>query len=394
LKLKEIKKTKQSFFEVKLSEYPKSTQNGYKYAINNFEAFTNSQLHESGDQVIEDLLSLDENKQKDYTLDVLQKWVNWNSKKGTTKQTTRLYLSRLKIYLRNRGIKIVSDDIKDAFAKQLKPLKEEKYGLKLDDILKILDNARYHKKSLYLALLSSGMRINEAVQLRKEDLDFSFDRAMIKIPAKITKTKTGRTTFLSKEAYEYLKPILRKKTDEDLIWGTNEKSTTARSAEENAFRRYCEKLGFTKRYESKTRKITLHSFRAFFFTKSARIDENFAHFILGHEPYMKIYDRLDDKEKFEIYKKVEPEILVFDTSKSEAKIKELESTLRDKIKTLEENSQQMKERLDRIDREEFLAREYSKMQDQMDKVIHSDMDKYLELKLAQQKIEKELNELL
>jgi integrase len=343
VKIQEIKKTKQSFFEVKLQEYPQSTQNGYKYALNNFEEFTNSKLHESSDQVIEDLLTLDADKQKEHTLDIFQNWINWNGKKGTTKQTTRLYLSKLKIYFRHRKIKIVSDDIKDAFAKQLRPLKEEKYGLKLDEVRKILDIARHQKKSLYLALLSGAMRIGEAVQLRKQDFDFSYDRVMIKIPARITKTGRGRTTFLSKEAYEYLKPILKRKTDDDLVWGTNENLVTARSNEENAFRRYSVRLGFDKRYESQTRKITLHSFRAYFFTKAARIDENFAHFILGHEPYMETYDRLDDKDKLEIYKKIEPEILVFDTSKSEAKIRELEGELKEKIKQLEKTQNEMKD---------------------------------------------------
>ena len=87
---------------------------------------------------------------------------------------------------------------------------------------------------------------------------------------------------MSKEATSIISGKRNRLDDDDLLWGTNADYVTALSAEETAFSRYIDKLGFTERYDSGTRKITLHSFRAFFFTRAARIhDENYAHMMTG-----------------------------------------------------------------------------------------------------------------
>src|SRR3972149_1878708 len=67
-------------------------------------------------------------------------------------------------------------------------------GRRSEDIIQV---ANYWKIALYLALLSSGMRIGEAVAIRKKHLKFVYSkdkqvRTRIDIPANLTKTKTGR----------------------------------------------------------------------------------------------------------------------------------------------------------------------------------------------------------
>jgi len=47
---------------------------------------------------------------------------------------------------------------------------EEMHPLSVEEITRILGIASYRKKGLYLALLYSGMRIGEAVQVRKRDV--------------------------------------------------------------------------------------------------------------------------------------------------------------------------------------------------------------------------------
>ena len=66
------------------------------------------------------------------------------------------------------------------------------------------------------------MRIGEAVQIRKRDLDLETERITVHIPARITKLKKARDTFLSIEAKKAIMPKLEKLSDDDLIWGTNE----------------------------------------------------------------------------------------------------------------------------------------------------------------------------
>jgi len=230
-----------------------------------------------------------------------------------------------------------------------KIIKEEKYPLKQEEILKILEASKPHRKSLYLTLASSGMRIGEAVQLRKKELDFTHERVMIKIPANITKTKTGRTTFISSEAHEWLKPRLRKIGPDDLIWGTTNRFSSARSSEEEAFRRSVEKIGLDDKYESSsTRKITLHSFRSYFYTRAARHDDNFAHGIIGHTPYMSSYGRLTDEEKLQIFLQIEPDLLIFDQSKKNAEIKKMQQETNSRIQDLEDNLDKVTHKLDLV----------------------------------------------
>ena len=130
---------------------------------------------------------------------------------------------------------------------------------------------------------------------------------------------------MSKEATSIISGKRNRLDDDDLLWGTNADYVTALSAEETAFSRYIDKLGFTERYDSGTRKITLHSFRAFFFTRAARIhDENYAHMMTGHGGYLMEYDRLEEEQKLEMYLELETELLVYDQTKNQLKIKKLQ----------------------------------------------------------------------
>ncbi|HJJ39566.1 MAG TPA: tyrosine-type recombinase/integrase, partial [Methanocorpusculum sp.] len=55
-------------------------------------------------------------------------------------------------------------------------------------------------KVLLLVLLASGMRIGEALALKYDDIAWKKSRAEISVRAEITKTKTARTVYLTKEA--------------------------------------------------------------------------------------------------------------------------------------------------------------------------------------------------
>jgi len=64
----------------------------------------------------------------------------------------------------------------------------------------LLTHADVKGRALILTLLSSGMRIGEAVQLRISDVDLEKDPAVVHIRGEITKTRRARTTFISQEA--------------------------------------------------------------------------------------------------------------------------------------------------------------------------------------------------
>jgi integrase len=70
------------------------------------------------------------------------------------------------------GIKISPQDVRYNL-KFSKTLKREHYPLKREEIIDIITPVPYSKKALYLALVSSGMRIGEALRIRRKDIEFS-----------------------------------------------------------------------------------------------------------------------------------------------------------------------------------------------------------------------------
>ena len=323
-------RTQETYFE-KIAVKASGTQTGVKTSISSFL----SHCMEKG--IGDPLISMKKSEENCY--DLLQGWITSKSKEGMSAGAIRQNFSNLKGFLHYMGIKITKEDIRANLSFPAK-IKEEPYPLQLEHIQKILEHTT-GKKAFYLTLLSSGMRMGEALQLRKKDLDFTKNRIMIKIPAKITKTQTGRTTFISKEAASFLMPKLKKLEDNDLIFGSNENINYARTTEVITLKRVLQKSGLDEKYDSvNRRKITLHSFRAYFFTKAARVhDENYAHKLTGHGGYLPQYDRLTDEEKLVMYIKLEPELLVFDQSRKTAEIE----SLKQENSKLESQSNKIKE---------------------------------------------------
>ena len=281
-------------------------------------------------------ISLDQITHGD-VINLLQAWINHRHKQGIMPSTIKIQFTHLNQFLYYMGIKLFPQDIKNELTFPKKTT-EELVPLQLSDIHQLFKHCNGRKQGLYLALLSSGMRIGELVQIKKKDLDFSKQRVMVKISAKYTKTKAARTTFLSKETAMMISPRLKQIDDNDLVWGSNKNPHIASIAEAKNFKRYCKLAGLDEQYESNGRmKITLHTFRAYFFTKAARIhDENYAHKMTGHGGYLMQYDRLSIDEKLEMYLKLEPELLVYDLSKKDAKIAGLE-TKNKRIEKLEQD---------------------------------------------------------
>ncbi|WP_316507290.1 tyrosine-type recombinase/integrase [Nitrosopumilus sp.] len=118
--------------------------------------------------------------------------------------------------------------------------------------------AKYHKKGFYLALISTGCRPGELLQVRKRDADTTQKRIKIRIEAENVKTRSGRSVWLTKEAGPYVMSRIKDLNKDDLIWTTNEYFSYAEKNESNTFNRYTERGGLDGRYKSNGyRKITL-----------------------------------------------------------------------------------------------------------------------------------------
>lgn len=90
-----------------------------------------------------------------------------------------------------------------SFGDSIKYLKKEEW----QQLKGSIDN--YRDKLIVTLLYSTGMRVGEFTKLEVQDIDFS--ERFIRIPRENTKTKTGRTIFVSREVLNDLKAHLKLK---------------------------------------------------------------------------------------------------------------------------------------------------------------------------------------
>jgi len=327
-------------FEEKISHKAKGTQESYGTLLNKWEEFSLEKFNNK--DIISELKLVEEN-----TLwDTLQDWINWNDAKGQMPQVNKFRFSLLKKYLHHRGIRIFKEDIEENLDFPT-VVEEEPYPLSIEDIQLIIQNASYKKKVMYLCMISSGMRIGETCQLKPKHLDLEKKRIMIKIPTSIAKYNRSRKTFFSREASKLLKPILKKLDDDDLIFGTHDNPKYAETNEIQQLKRLLEKIGLYEKQENGHGKITSHSFRAFFITKVSRFDRDLAHFLAGqkNKMYLPRYDRLTDDEKLELYLKIEPELIIDDSTKKQTELNQLKQNQVNQEQLKKEMKDELKQEL-------------------------------------------------
>jgi integrase len=324
------KRTTQGYLE-KLNTLPQNTRENTQATINGFSKFV-KEIHDSSlDQVCSDLIAIKKTKGdeefEDVLYDLLQEWIDWNITRKIGAYTIRIRFSIIRGFLYHMGVKTNSQDIKQIL-KFPRKIQEEKIPITKEKLKNIvLAQSRNPKRqAFYLACSSSGMRMGEALQIKKSDLDFSLARIMIRIKGEYTKTKIARTTFVSKECEAKMKTYLQELNDNDLVF-TNSKLPSRTRNEQMALSSTLEALGYNEKYSSNgIYKITTHSFRSYFFTKATRKhNENYAHKLTGHGGYLMQYDRMTDEEKLEMYLELESELVIFDQTKNEIEIDKLKN---------------------------------------------------------------------
>ncbi len=317
------------------------------YAIDWFDKFCIGQYNGKSEKtVLADSLKQKYNNPQKHLVNLfslLQDFINYLKIEDLDPATIRSNFNLVKNYLNWYGFEIYSESVKSRLNFPTK-IEEEAYPLTLDDIKKIINEANPKRRALYLFLSSTGMRISESVQIKKRDLDFSYDRIMVRIAGKYTKTKKPRKVYVTKETEKILSDILEKIKDDDLIFGTSEDPLRCRYTEEDYFYRLRERAGLTDRYDNGIHKITLHSFRSWFITKCNRIDSDLGNSLAGHSRYMKRYDRMTDQEKCDLFIKAENSLQIFEHV-DENQTRKIESQAR-RIEELEINMASVHELLE------------------------------------------------
>lgn len=337
-------RTRETYFDSIKKQQP-ATQKNKRYAVQDFDKFCAERHHiKNCEPIIDEILQKPDSDTLRY--DLLQEWINWSNKRPNS---LKVYFASLNDYLYYRGIKISKQDVKHNL-KFPKVIKHEYYPLTLEEIQRIITPVNHDKKRMYLSLISSGMRIGEALQIKRKHLDLTTERIKVSIPGEMTKTGAPRITFLSKEAAKYNISNIKKLDENDLVWGQNPDVRNNVITEAQNFARYCDKVGLGMKYPSGVRKITIHSFRSYFITKGNSVDFGFGHALAGHDYYMKRYDRYTQDQLLEKYLEFEPDLLVFDLTRKDEEIKKHKDALRvvDDLKQKLEEETKKRESSDKI----------------------------------------------
>jgi len=307
-------------------------------------------LREYGYQLINKFVNLDSKIKEFKELDdpddemeeLLQEWINHivqnpPKKKKLTPIVLKQYANAVNAYLKYHRFRIDIKTLK--FPKQLY---EEKYPITVEEIQRILKAAKWIKQAYYLCLISTGARPREILGLTKNDVEWIGDKYKALIPAELTKKGLSRTVFFSKECNPFLNQVM--KNQEVYLFPHNENLHQAVSNQGRVLREYCDKAGLNQKHKTTGNyKINLYSFRRFFFTKALDLLKNdIAHALIGHGAYLQVYQSRTEEQKKQLWDEVEPEILIFDQSKKEQKIRDLEVALK--------HSTQLEERINDQDK--------------------------------------------
>ena len=225
---------------------------------------------------------------------------------GKHPRTIRAYFSAVKQYLRNQGLRIYNEDIKQ-FVKFPKILKETRIPLEHKTIQILLDNASNYMKLVILAAVSSGARVSELLQLTYKDLKEPF----VNIRAETAKTGVERKTFFSKQVWIILNLLKSQTQTDDYVFCSNYEPKKSLDELENKFALLRNRSKLSKKYNnSNVNTITIHRFRAFCKTQASEIcGKDYAEGLIGHEGYLGGYYGLSDEEKLKNYLKVEPKLI-------------------------------------------------------------------------------------
>ncbi len=220
--------------------------------------------------------------------------------------TIRLYLSLTAIWLDETGHPLTRRE-RFRITSLLPPPHplENHVEIKRKTFRAIYDHLPYDVSVLFLVQISSGMRLGEALGLKRNDIDWSRERPEIRIPAEITKTKTSRITYISEEAGFALIEYLQKRNDE------NEKLFLISYAyAQKAMRETSLYLGFLQKNNEHFKGVHWHMTRKWFISRfSLDASKDVAEHLAGHQGYLtRAYRRYSKKQLLKEYLKAEPRL--------------------------------------------------------------------------------------
>jgi len=262
---------------------------------------------------------------------ILDRYVNWLTKdhldikrksnmknqqairfKKKAPRTIDNYFVFLKSYLRLvAGVRLATEDIRD-YVQFPKVRNVARKALPLDTIKIIFQTASVERRALYYVLVTSGVRIGEALALTKENFHVNENPIRISLDAEFTKEKEDRETYITSEAWDKVKPIYEKKGNNEPLFTRLTDIDAAVVQEDQYFGYLRSKLGLTERYKNSSRFVAnIHALRSYFHTNASRKHGvEYANALDGHGAYLKQYYRLTEDERAQMYRELEPDLFI------------------------------------------------------------------------------------
>jgi len=246
--------------------------------------------------------------------DSLDSFVAWLDRKKIKPKTIADYMSAVRKFLNYIGMEVDPTTFK---AKVIMPkvTKIADEPLTINDVRLLLTKGRPNPKlrGLILTLLSSGMRIGEALSVKVGDLNLESNPAEVSIKAAYAKTRVGRVSYVSDEAKDVLKEVVKDSPKESLVFEYSGDLWQREKVAIRTFREIVDRAGLGQMIEDhRIHRIHFHSFRKFFLTKAVDLlGDHAGHALCGHGFYMDTYYKKSDDERKADYLKLMPYLTVF-----------------------------------------------------------------------------------
>ena len=286
-------------------------------AIRKLDTFCQETFQKNLDDIISEInQNISENPNDMSAMVFLDKFSGFLQSERRAYSTINGYVSFAKKYLRQcGGIRISSEDIQDYVTIPVNTEDEDLEPLTHDELRSLIENTpSSRRKAFYMIMKDTGVRTREGLQIQKKHIDL--EKGTIMIPKKNTKGKRRkRIQRITPETIGVLKRVLPRLQDDDCISTANHGNLyLAYKTEYDAFHRVRTKAGLLQKYDSGRFKKNLHSIRAFCYTqcKLATGDADYAHGYLGHDRYLAVYERMEEKEQTEQFNRCIPRLSVFE----------------------------------------------------------------------------------
>lgn len=358
---------------------------------------------------------------RDYKQDVTKYWQHLQKKYSP--KSIKSNLVCIKKFLEAHEIdfkKRIWDDF-NRRGKGSRVVRRDKVPTNLE-LRQILSHGDIRDRACFLVMLSSGMRENELVGIRLKDVDLESTPVKITIPAyningEVTKTKAGRTTFMSNEARDILGEWLKvkerytKASEERAsglakymkdkygkkIRGNNDDRIFpyTEATLQRMWNRLLKKSGYTKKDEMTGHyEFHLYTLRKFFSKKMKSVcAEAMVENMMGHEGYMnRPYDPYTDEELAEEYLAGMHSLYIFQTPANADDVESLKEQMEIMQHQMEQLIKQTKWAEDRTEDVLIAKDEYGITRNYTEKVEESPKE-LLEAYQRQQKELKDIEEL-